>query len=134
MRSALEYIRLRPDERITIEDLARELRVTERTLLRGFRQYLKIGVKQYLITRQLNLVRRAIRENCTDVAQVTAAMADYGVTEFGRFSVRYKELFGETPSDTLQKSRLANGARLLANSQQKEGRGKLAAGRTMFDN
>ena len=32
-------------------------------------------------------------------------MADYGVTEFGRFATRYKELFGETPSETLKNSR-----------------------------
>jgi len=105
MREALEFVRLRPDEKITIEDLARKLKVNERTLLRGFRQYLKIGVKQYLLMRQLNLVRRAIRENCADLPQVTAIMADYGVTEFGRFAVRYKELFGETPSETLKNSR-----------------------------
>src|SRR5262249_12860366 len=49
MRTALEYVRLRPGEKITIEDLADELKVNERTLLRGFRQYLKIGVKQYLL-------------------------------------------------------------------------------------
>ena len=63
MRMALEYVRLKPDENITIEDLAGELKVNARTLLRGFQLYLRTGVKQYLLMRQLNLCRRAIRRH-----------------------------------------------------------------------
>ena len=35
--------------------------------------------------------------------KVTAIAAALGFTEIGRFSVRYRELFGESPSQTLQR-------------------------------
>jgi AraC family transcriptional regulator, ethanolamine operon transcriptional activator len=109
MRSSLEYIRARPDERISVEGLAVESNVSERTLLRGFQRYLKMGPKQYLTIRQLNLVRRALRERSAEYRCVTDVLAEFGVTEFGRFAGRYRGLFGETPSQTLQRSQSAIG-------------------------
>jgi len=35
--------------------------------------------------------------------KVTAIPAGLGFTEIGRFSVRYRELFGESPSQALQR-------------------------------
>jgi AraC-like DNA-binding protein len=109
MRSSLEYIRARPDEPISVEGLAVESNVSERTLLRGFQRYLKMGPKQYLTIRQLNLVRRALREKSAEYRCVTDVLAEFGVTEFGRFAGRYRGLFGETPSRTLQRSQGAIG-------------------------
>lgn len=104
MSRALEYVRSHPSDRILVDDLAAVAGVNERTLLRAFRQYFAMGPKHYLKLRQLNLVRRALRESQPCRVQVTAAMSQYGVTEFGRFSVEYKQLFEESPSDTLRRS------------------------------
>src|SRR5215471_15238683 len=80
-----------------------------RTLLRAFQHYLQITPKRYLKLRQLNLVRRAL--NAQETSSATDIMADFGVTEFGRFANDYKRLFHELPSETLRR-------RLRTNSGQ----------------
>jgi AraC-like DNA-binding protein len=35
--------------------------------------------------------------------KVTNIASDLGFTELGRFAVRYRQMFGETPSQTLQR-------------------------------
>jgi AraC family transcriptional regulator, ethanolamine operon transcriptional activator len=102
MTSALEFVRTRPSDKILIDDIAAAAGVNERTLLRAFNHYFEIGPKQYLKLRQLNLVRRMLRQRRADRNSATSIMSNYGVTEFGRFAVEYKNLFGESPSDTLR--------------------------------
>jgi AraC-like DNA-binding protein len=48
--------------------------------------------------RQLLLREDAERRNVTDIA------LSLGFSELGRFAVRYREMFGETPSQTLKRS------------------------------
>jgi AraC-like DNA-binding protein len=104
MTSALEFVRTRPSDKILIDDIAVAAGVNERTLLRSFRHYFEMGPKHYLKLRQLNLVRHMLRQHHADRISTTTIMSNYGVTEFGRFAVEYKNLFGESPSDTLRVS------------------------------
>jgi transcriptional regulator GlxA family with amidase domain len=50
---------------------------------------------------------RRVRELLTDgsAASVTDAALRCGVTHLGRFSLDYRAAFGESPSETLQRSR-----------------------------
>ena len=41
------------------------------------------------------------------VAKVTVIATSFGFVELGRFSVEYRELFGESPSRTLQRAPLS---------------------------
>jgi AraC family ethanolamine operon transcriptional activator len=100
MTRALEYVRRHKWQVLHVNDLARAAKVTERTLLRSFRQQLGIGPARYLKLRQLNVVRRALRGKLGNQLKVTAIMRDHGVSEFGRFAAEYKSLFGEGPSET----------------------------------
>jgi AraC family ethanolamine operon transcriptional activator len=53
---------------------------------------------------RLNKVRRALR--AADAATtVTEAAMRFGFFHLGRFSAQYHRLFGERPSDTLQRAR-----------------------------
>lgn len=97
---ALEYVRTHSSEPITVEDLTTATNVEYRTLLRAFHRYLNVGPKHYLKLRQLNLVRLALRHNTDRSRNVTNILSEYGVTEFGRFAIEYKRLFGEAPSET----------------------------------
>lgn len=106
---ALEYIRAKGSEPITIGNLARDLDMSERTLLRAFREYLGMSPKQYLKYRQLNITRRALRNHAQLGQQVTKILSDNGITEFGRFAAEYKRLFAELPSETLVRSAGAAG-------------------------
>ena len=94
---------LRRDGQIHVVALARAAGVSERTLHRVFWKYFQMGPKRYSKLRQLNLVRRAIRQNHSAPVNVTGILTEHGVTEFGRFAIEYKALFNESPAETLQK-------------------------------
>ena len=97
---ALEHVRARTWEPVTVEDLVAATAVEYRTLLRAFQRYLNMGPKHYLKLRQLNVVRLALRQKQEVKRNVTSILAENGVTEFGRFAFEYKQLFGEAPSET----------------------------------
>jgi hypothetical protein len=46
----------------------------------------------------MHLARRALRSADADETTVTEIASDYWFWEFGRFSVAYRSLFGESPS------------------------------------
>jgi AraC-like DNA-binding protein len=94
---------LRRDGQIHVVALARAAGVSERTLHRLFWKYFHMGPKRYSKVRQLNLVRRAIRQNHAAPVNVTGILTEHGVTEFGRFAIEYKALFNESPAETLHK-------------------------------
>ncbi len=77
--------------------------VSERTLRVCCQEHLGMGPIRYLWLRRIHLVRRALVG--ADVRQTTVSRvaADFGFWEFGRFSVAYRKLFGETPSTTLRR-------------------------------
>ena len=104
---ALEFVRARQWDVITVDDLVAVTKVEYRTLLRAFQRYLNVGPKQYLRLRQLDVVRRALRQqDKAEDASVTTTMSAHGVTEFGRFAVEYRRLFHEMPSETFKRSAL----------------------------
>jgi AraC family transcriptional regulator, ethanolamine operon transcriptional activator len=98
---ALEYVRAKTWEPISVEDLVAATGTEYRTLLRAFQRYLNMGPKHYLKLRQLNLVRIALRQKRAGAQNVTSILGEHGVTEFGRFAIEYRQLFGEAPSETL---------------------------------
>lgn len=102
MSKVLEYVRTNEFQNISVEKLAEEMGATTRTLFRAFKVYFQIGPKEYLKYRQLNNVRRALRDRASN-DKVTRVMGEYGVTEFGRFASEYKRLFKELPSDTVMR-------------------------------
>jgi hypothetical protein len=46
----------------------------------------------------MNLARQALRNGDATTTTVTAIVAQFGLWNFGRFSVEYKALFSESPS------------------------------------
>lgn len=55
-----------------------------------------------LTARRLSDVYRVLRGARVDAVNVTQTALDHGFTHFGRFSVAYRQMFGERPSDTLR--------------------------------
>jgi len=94
---------LRRDSQSHVLTLARAAGVSERTLHRLCWKYFQMGPKRYSKIRQLNLVRRAIRQSHSTAGSITAILSEHGVTKFGRFAIEYKALFNESPTETLQR-------------------------------
>ena len=66
-------------------------------------EHLGMGPIRYLALRRMHLVRRALLRAISSTTTVTRIATDHGFWELGRFSVRYRTTFGETPSVTLQR-------------------------------
>lgn len=89
----------------TAAELARQVAVNERTLLRMFQETFGVPPKQYLMLRQLHLIRRILNTGAHERATVADVLVRHGVWEFGRFAGRYRRHFGELPSETLHRAR-----------------------------
>ena len=85
-------------------DLAAQIGVTYWTLRHCCLEYLGMSPKRYLWLRRMHLVRRALPRADAERTTVTEITTDYGFWEFGRFSVAYRSLFGESPSTALRRA------------------------------
>jgi AraC-like DNA-binding protein len=51
---------------------------------------------------RMQAVRRALQKADPDITRVTDIATEHGFWELGRFAVKYRHAFGETPSATLR--------------------------------
>jgi len=105
VRLAVMCIERQAGFRIPINDLARAVGVSRRTLLSMFQEYFGVGPLRYMRLRQLHAIRELLRRR--DASTVTSAATQLGVWELGRLARDYLEVFGEHPSGTLARARLS---------------------------
>ncbi len=101
-RFAQDYIEEHFCEAVHIEDLCRVTGVGVRTLQRCFREYFDITVSSYLRAVRLDSARRELLAAHRSDTSVTRIAMHNGCTHLGRFSVEFRERFGETPRETLR--------------------------------
>ena len=58
---------------------------------------------RFLSLRRMHLVNRALRRADPLTTTVTRIATDQGFWELGRFSVAYRTVFGESPSESLRR-------------------------------
>ena len=109
VRRACELIGDRIEENLTTTVMASELSVNVRSLQRAFIDVVGITPSQYVQVAKLRSVRQILRDNGCTKTTVSQVAIQHGFTELGRFSVRYRKMFGESPSRTLR-----NGPRVFA--------------------
>lgn len=73
-----------------------------RTLQRGFREQLGVTPREYLNDVRLQRVRDELRAHRPEHATVGEIASRWGFPHPGRFSVIYRQRFGESPSATLR--------------------------------
>lgn len=96
-----EYIDCHCGEHISIQDLARAANVSARTLHKTFQHQRNTSPMQYLKSKRMERVHKALKEGCPSNT-VTKIALDWGFTQLGRFSVEYRKRYGESPSETLR--------------------------------
>lgn len=104
IRRAMEVIDATPSLP-TASGIARRIGVNDRTLLRTFQEMLGVPPKKYLMLRELHAVRRVLSSAAAGHATVADVLVGHGIWEFGRFAGRYRDHFGELPSQTLMRAR-----------------------------
>lgn len=102
---ALDCIGDHPPIELDVSFLSEQLGVSTRTILRAFRAELDLSPHAYLINHKLHFARQALLMASQQVSTVTSIAASLGFNDFGRFASRYRDLFGELPSQTLQQDR-----------------------------
>jgi AraC-like DNA-binding protein len=108
-----EYLEANPDQPLYLTEICAAIGVAERTLRAACEEHLGMGPIRYLSLRRMHLVRRALLRADPSTATVTRLVTDHGFWELGRFSVTYRALFGESPSESLR--RPPDGRRIFLN-------------------
>jgi AraC family ethanolamine operon transcriptional activator len=102
-KSTLELAMSRPDQPLSVSELARQTGVPERTLRAAFHRSYGLSPQEYLRIQRLYQARRLLRLSCQDHTTVTQIAFGLGFWDLGRFSGAYGSLYGERPSETLRK-------------------------------
>jgi AraC family transcriptional regulator, ethanolamine operon transcriptional activator len=111
VRQAEELLRHEENPIVSVSDLCLRLGVGRRSLERAFRHFLDLSPLKYLMAYRLC---RAHNELAAGNGTVTGIAMRYGFYELGRFSERYRRLFGELPSETLASKELRAARRQLS--------------------
>jgi transcriptional regulator GlxA family with amidase domain len=90
------------DEPLRIPTLCRALAVSERTLSKAFHGIRGLPPCRHLRMLRLSEARHALLAADCRLVTVTQIATGFGFPELGRFSVEYRKVFGESPSQTLQ--------------------------------
>jgi adenylate cyclase len=105
LKIAVDYIRSHLHGKMTIADLVAHCGVPERTLRKHFMQFMAVSPVKYWRQLRLAAARACLLEGSNGASVTEVAMLfDFG--HFGRFAQDYRRHFGETPSVTLQRSRI----------------------------
>lgn len=86
-----------------IAKLCSLLRVSPSTLENAFKKITGVPPHTFFLRRRLNLARTALLGADRGDGRVTDIALELGFTELGRFSQRYRQMFGEAPSETLRR-------------------------------
>jgi AraC-like DNA-binding protein len=102
IRRFMEVLDSQPAGTNYMQDISDAIGVSSRTLRMACRTQLGVSPTQYLLLRRMGLARRALRQAEPGVTRVTDVATEFGFLELGRFAVKYRQIFGETPSSTLR--------------------------------
>jgi len=100
VRRAREYIHAHAAEAISLSELAARLGVGLRALQLAFRREVGCSPREYLMTCRLEVARSRLL-SAGDGATVTQIAFECGFSDMTVFSRKYREHFGEKPSETL---------------------------------
>jgi AraC-like DNA-binding protein len=101
---AVDMLRARASDGISIDDVARDLGVSIRTLQLGFRRELGVTPLTYLLDYRLKRAHELLlaADFGTNVQFVAMSC---GFASMSKFAKRYLDMFGELPSATLMRAR-----------------------------
>jgi AraC-like DNA-binding protein len=106
----MELLEARPAGPLYMQEISDAIGVSSRTLRMACQTQLGVSPTRYLLLRRMGLARRALRDADPLVTRVTDVATEYGFLELGRFAVKYRQIFGETPSSTLRSTAPASSA------------------------
>ncbi len=101
-RQAESFLREHRDRPVSVCELCLVTGVPKRTLMLGFRDLFGLSPAAYHRRMRLNAARRDLVDARAGETTVTTTALRWGFGHFGRFSVDYRRMFGESPVVTLR--------------------------------
>jgi AraC-like DNA-binding protein len=98
VRKARQFIHVNASAPVSVEDIARAVNVTTRTLQTAFRRHLGVTPRLYLRNARLDLARRTLSETQTQRLKVSTIAQDHGFSSASKFARHFRERFGHNPS------------------------------------
>lgn len=95
------------DEPLSIAGIARAAFTSQRTLHRAFVDVLGESPQSFVRTLRLNRIRHELADEPEARCTIALVANRWGISELGRLSGWYRELFGELPSQTLSRNQQA---------------------------
>jgi len=92
-----------PQKLLSVSDLCKITRVSERSLQYAFKEHFGITPQAYLKIFRLNGVRRELRRSVPSTTKVNHVAIRWNFWHMGKFAADYRKLFGELPSKTLRR-------------------------------
>jgi AraC-like DNA-binding protein len=102
IRRFCEMLEMHPLKPLHVPETSHAIGVSGRTLRVACQEQFGVSPTQYLLLRRMRLARHLLRQSDPAVTRVTDVATELGFWELGRFSVRYRQIFGESPSTTLR--------------------------------
>lgn len=97
-----QYVEENLKRDISVEELAKQARMSTRSLYLLFEKHAKTTPKNFIRQKKLEAVYHSLMDPACHIANITALALDYGFTHLGRFSESYREAFGMRPSESLR--------------------------------
>ena len=89
---------------LTLKQLAQNLGSSSSALSYGFQDLFSLSPMRYLKVRRLNAVRQHLKASVPESCTIAALASQFGFYSPCHFTRDYKAMFGELPSETLQKT------------------------------
>jgi len=104
VKRVIDYIEANADRPLRAGDLVRVSGAGTSALYAAFQRHVGCSPMAYLRGVRLSRARAALLA-AGEAETVSSIALDWGFSHFGRFGAAYREAFGETPSETLRRSR-----------------------------
>lgn len=98
-----EFIFAHLDGPISVDDIAAAALTSRRTLYRAFKELLGETPNEYVRKIRLHRIRRNLADDAERNVTITLVANRWGISELGRLSGWYKDIYGELPSETLSR-------------------------------
>lgn len=103
VRACVDYADAHGHRQPTVGELCGVAIASESRLRRAFLDVVGLPPTQFFQVRVLSQLRDLLLAADPATSTVTALASSLGLTQFGRVAVRYRRLFGESPSATLRR-------------------------------
>ena len=104
VRRAIDMMHAHPERSWNTFDLAHATGVSSRALQMAFRRAGQPPPMTYLRRLRLHEAHAELASHCPSTITVTTVAGRWGFLHLSRFAEQYRQLFGESPSETLKKS------------------------------